>query len=243
MSRHSKWSKIKRQKGASDVAKGKVFTKLGKAITIAAREKGGDSTSNFGLRLAIDKAREANMPKDNIEKAIARGTGAGADAAVIEEVTYEGFLPGGAAIMITALTDNRNRTTSNIKHILSKYGGNLGGMGSVSWIFEKKGVIRIKPKTGKNREDAELELIEAGADDIKEEEGVIVIYVRADKFQASREAIVKLDYEIESTEIEQVPKNFVKIEDEGAKANIETIFEALDEDEDVNDFFTNADFS
>lgn len=222
------------------MAKGKVFTKLGKAITIAAREKGGDSTSNFGLRLVIDKAREANMPKDNIEKAIARGTGAGTDVAVIEEVAYEGFLPGGAAIMITALTDNRNRTTSNIKHILSKYGGNLGGMGSVSWMFEKKGVIRIKSKAGQSKDEAEFELIEAGADDIKEEEGVIVIYVRADKFQASREAIVKLDYEIESTEIEQVPKNFVKIEDEGAKANIETIFEALDEDEDVNDFYTNA---
>ncbi len=242
MSRHSKWSKIKRQKGMADVAKGKIFTKLGKTITVAAREKGGDPSTNFSLRLAIDKAREANMPKDNIEKAIARGTGAGADASAIEEVAYEGFLPGGAAIFIIALTDNRNRTTSNIKHILAKYGGNLGGMGSVSWMFEKKGVIHLKPKAGKSKEDVEFELIDAGAEDIKEEDGVTAVYVGADKFLAAREDLSKLGYEIESAEIEHVAKNFVKIEDEGAKSNIETIFELLDEDEDVNDFYTNIDF-
>lgn len=239
MSRHSKWSKIKRQKGLADVAKGKVFTKLGKTITVAAREHGGDPTSNFGLRLAIDKAREANMPKDNIDKAVARGTGAGADASIIEEVAYEGFLPGGAAIMVVALTDNRNRITANIKHILSKFGGNLGGIGSVAWMFEKKGVIRLKPKVGKSKEDVEFELIDAGADDIKEEEGAMVIYIGTDKFQAMRDGLAKLGYEIESAETEQVPKNFVKIEDEGAKENIDAIFEALDEDEDVNDFYTN----
>lgn len=239
MSRHSKWSKIKRQKGLADVAKGKVFTKLGKAITIAAREKGADPNTNFGLRLAIDKAREANMPKDNVEKAIARGTGAGSDVSLIKEVVYEGYLPGGAAIMISALTDSHNRTTSNIKHILSKHGGNLGGIGSVAWMFEKKGIIRIKPKAGKSKEDAELELIDAGADDIKEEDGIMVVYIRADKLQSGREAISELGYEVESAELEQVPKNFVKIEDEGAKSNIESIFEALDEDEDVSDFYTN----
>lgn len=239
MSRHSKWSKIKRQKGMADVAKGKVFTKLGKTITVAAREHGGDPTSNFGLRLAIDKAREANMPKDNIDKAIARGTGAGADVSIIEEAAYEGFLPGGAAIMVVALTDSRNRTTANVKHILSKFGGNLGGIGSVAWMFEKKGVIRLKPKTGKSAEDAEFELIDAGADDIKEDEGTLVVYVPGDKLQEAREKVAGLGYEIESSETEQVPKNFVKIEDEGAKANIDSIFEALDEDEDVNDFYTN----
>ena len=225
------------------MAKGKVFTKLGKAITIAAREHGGDTTTNFGLRMAIDKAREANMPKDNVEKAIARGTGVGSDVSLIEEVVYEGYLPGGAALMISTLTDSHNRTTSNIKHILSKYGGNLGGIGSVSWMFEKKGVIKLKPKAGKSMEEAEFELIDAGADDIKEEDGATVVYTSAEKLQATRERIIKLGYEIESAELEQVPKNFVKIEDEGTKSSIENIFEALDEDEDVNDFYTNADFS
>ncbi|MBI2099326.1 YebC/PmpR family DNA-binding transcriptional regulator [Candidatus Uhrbacteria bacterium] len=241
MSRHSKWSKIKRQKGMADVAKGKVFTKLGKAITITARERGGDPGTNFGLRLAIDKAREANMPKDNIEKAIARGTGVGADVSMIEEVVYEGYLPGGAALMVSALTDSRNRTTSNIKHVLSKYGGNLGGMGSVSWMFEKKGVIKIKLESiaNKGKETAEFELIDAGADDIKEEDGAVVVYIGADKLQSGREAIFALGYEIESAELEQVPKNLVKIEDEASRSGIENIFEALDEDEDVNDFYTN----
>ncbi len=242
MSRHSKWSKIKHQKGLADVAKGKVFTKLGKTITIAAREKGGDPSVNFGLRLAIDKARGANMPKENIERAMVRGTGKGADASIIEEVAYEGFLPGGGAIMITALTDNRNRTISNIKHILSKFGGNLGGMGSVSWMFEKKGVIRIKPKADKSKDEVEFELIDVGADDIKEEDGAMVIYIGTDKFLAAREALSKLGYEIESAELEQVAKDSVIIEDESMRANIENIFETLDEDEDVNDFYTNIDF-
>lgn len=182
MSRHSKWSKIKRQKGASDVAKGKVFTKLARAITVAVREKGGDPSVNFSLRLAMDKAREANMPKENVERAIKRGTGEIAGE-VISEVTYEAYLPGGTAIIITTLTDNKNRTTSNIKHIITNRGGSLGAQGSVMWAFDKK--------------------------------------------------------YWESGEVEFIPKNLIQIEDADTNAKIEEIFDALDEDEDVNDFFTN----
>lgn len=181
MSRHSKWSKIKRQKGTSDVAKGKVFTKLAKAITVAVREKGGDPSANFSLRLAMDKAREANMPKGNMERAIARGSGAG-EGEAIPDAIYEAYLPGGAAAIITALTDNKNRTSSNIKHIITSGGGSMGGQGSVMWAFDKK-------------------------------------------------------YS-ESGEVEYIPKSLIKI-DADTNKKIEEIFEALDDDEDVSDFFTN----
>lgn len=241
MSRHSKWSKIKRQKGMADVAKGKVFTKLAKAITVAAREKGADPSANFSLRMAMDKAREANMPKENIERAIARGTGAQGGEAITEAV-YEAYLPGGAAAMIVALTDNKNRTTSNIKHILSLYGGNLGASGSVAWMFEQKAVIRIPlDNLPKGKEEAEIDLIDAGAEDIKEEEGEIVAYINPSLLQMFKENIEKKGYTISTAGLEFAAKNRIGINDPAIKEKLENIFSELDEDEDVNDFFINAD--
>lgn len=223
----------------ADVAKGKVFTKLAKGIALAAREKGADPSSNFSLRLAMDKAREANMPKENVERAIARGTGAG-EGEVITEALYEAYLPGGTAAMIIALTDNKNRTTANVKHILTLGGGNLGASGSVAWMFEHKAAVHIPlEKLPKGKEEAEIDLIDAGAEDIKEEEGEIVAYTNPGSLQILKENIEKKGYTISTVGLEFVAKNKVEIEDPAIKEKLENIFAELDEDEDVSDFFIN----
>ncbi len=239
MSGHSKWATIKRAKSAADAKRASLFTKLARAITVAAKEKGGDPESNFSLRLAIEKAKTANMPKDNIERAIKRGTGE-IQGEEIEEIFYEGFGPGGTALIIKALTDNRNRTSQSMKHLLSKYGGSLGGPNSVMWQFEQKGVIRIglEKLAEQEADDIELKIIDFGAQDIVKESDAWVIYTKVEDLQKVNKAIEDLGIEVKYAEIEYVPKEKIKI-DSDLKEKNQKLFTALDEDEDVDDYYTN----
>jgi len=239
MSGHSKWATTRRQKAVVDAKKGAIFTKMGNLITIAAREKGGDPAVNFMLRMAIDKAKAANMPKDNIDRAILRGTGelGGAD---ISEIYYEGFGPANSQFIVKSLTDNKNRSASTIRHIFTKYGGSLG---NVSWNFSQKGVIRVAGEEfkgkGINLEDLELELIDAGIDDlIKEEEGA-TIYTPLEALQKVKEFLESKGLKAESAQIEFVPKeeNSVFGED---KEKVEKFIFELEDNEDVSDYFSNV---
>lgn len=234
MSGHSKWNKIHRQKGATDAKRGALFTKLGKAITVAAKLGGGDLDTNFRLRLAIEKAKAANMPNDNIEKAIKRGTGE-LDGGPIESATYEGFGPNNIAVIIDCLTDNRNRTSSDIKHIFSKHNGSLGGPNSVSWMFEQKGVIKVDQLTDK----FELELIDSGAQDIKKIDDGIEIYTNVKNLKKVSDFLETKKIKVESAEIEWLPKE-KKIIDKQQQNAIEKFFDDLDDNEDVNDYYSNA---
>ena len=199
MSGHSKWTQIKRQKGVQDSKRGAVFTKLASAITVATRQGGGDPEANFKLRVAIDKARAVNMPKDNIERAINRGTGAGGDGNQLEEVLYEGYGPGRVAVVIKTITDNKNRTSSNLRHLLEKYGGSLGKTGTVLWQFEKRGVIRV-PLNGRSAEDLEMLLIDLGAQDLIEEDGGLTVLTAPKDLQQIKEGLDKKGLEVELAE-------------------------------------------
>ncbi|RLC38868.1 YebC/PmpR family DNA-binding transcriptional regulator [Candidatus Falkowbacteria bacterium] len=238
MSGHSKWSKIKRQKGVTDLKRGAEFTKLGNIIAIAAREKGGDPETNFSLRMAIDKARASNMPKDNIERSIKRGIGE-LEGGQIEEILYEGFGPGKAQFIVRALTDNKNRSAANIRHIFTKYGGALG---SVMWNFEKQGVVRISNDEFRiTNEETELELIEAGVQDInKEAEGITLITNMEDLVKVKKYLDDK-GIKTESAEIEYMAKEEMELNEDDTE-KIEKFVEALDENEDVADYYTNANF-
>ncbi|MFC1598430.1 YebC/PmpR family DNA-binding transcriptional regulator [Patescibacteria group bacterium] len=239
MSGHSKWSKIKRTKGATDAKRAAMFTKLGRAITVAAKEKGGDPVTNFGLRLAMEKARSANMPKDNIERAIKKGTGE-IEAEIIEEIVYEGFAPEQVAIVIKALTDNRNRTSQNIKHIFTKQNGSMGGPNSVMWQFDKKGVIRIDNEQlpGKDLDELELQIIDLGAQDIKKTSEVLIIYTNIEDLQNVSKGLEDQGLKVEYAEIEYVPKETI-ILNEQQQEKVDKFLEALDENEDVDDYYTN----
>lgn len=240
MSGHSKWSKIKNQKGANDAKRGAIFTQLARAITVAAREKGGDPAMNHSLKHAIDKAKAGNVPKDNIERAIKKGTGE-IESEILEEIVYEGYGPGGSAVLVESLTDNRNRTSADIRHLFSKYGGNLGGSGSVGWMFERKGVIRIEKKAlvGKDADEVELEMIECGADDVHLETEGLVVFTRMEGLQDVEECINKAEFETES-ELEYIPKDVVPYDTEQHK-KLEVFLEALDDNQDVQATFTNID--
>jgi YebC/PmpR family DNA-binding regulatory protein len=241
MSGHSKWKTIQRVKQTQDKKRGNLFTKLAHGITVAAREGGGDSTANFKLRLVMDQAKQANMPKDNIERAIKRGTGELAGAK-IEEVIYEGYGPAGIALVIQTLTDNKNRAVSAIKHILSKYGGSMGGTGSVLWMFERRGVIRIMNYESriKNREEFELKMIDSGAEDIKEEDKILVIFTKPEDLQKVKEGLEGENIQPDYAEIEWFAKNSVELKDEAAKNKLDKLFAELDDNPDVNDYYTNA---
>jgi YebC/PmpR family DNA-binding regulatory protein len=239
MSGHSKWSTIKRKKGVIDAKKSKVFSKISKIIAIAARDGGGDPEANFKLRLAVDKARSVNMPLDNIERAIKKGTGELEGGSLIENVTYEDYGPGGIAIIIETITDNINRTVSELKNILSDYEGKLGGSGSVSWMFERKGAIRISKFSAEQKEKIELLAIENDALDIKEEDSTLVIYVMPEKIAILKEILEKNGIEIESSEVELITKNPVKIEDQRILKRVEKLMEELDEQDDVNEIYSN----
>lgn len=239
MSRHSKWAKIKRQKAVEDIKRGALFTKLAHSITIAAKE-GGDPATNFKLRLAIDQARALNMPRENIERAIKRGTGELTDGTKIEAVLYEGFLPGGIALVIEALTDNKNRTTSVVKHFLNKYGGSLGAPNSVLWMFAKKGVIRCKKSGDQDKEKFELKLIEAGAEDIVEEDDGWTVYTNPEELQKVKENLEKENITVEFAEIEFVAKNKIEITDPGLREKLENLCNELDEEDDINNYFVNV---
>lgn len=243
MSGHSKWATTHRQKGAADQKRGAIFTKLANGITAAARLKGGDPEANFNLRLAIEKAKAANMPKDNIERAIKRGTGE-LEGGKIEEITYEGFGPEKIAVIVQALTDNRNRAASEIKNIFTKHGGSLGSTNSVGWMFEHKGVIRIKKLEVRieNIEDEfELKLIDLGAQDIQKEDGDMIIYTAVADFQKVKEGLEKEGCKIDYAELDYAAKEMKKIDDPAMKEKIEKFFADLDECGEVKDFYTNVD--
>lgn len=236
MSGHSKWNSIKHQKAASDAKKGAAFTRAAKLITLAARE-GGDPEMNFKLRMAIAQAKNVNMPKDNIERAIKRGTGEDAGVELTEAV-YEGFGPGGVAIVVTAVTDNSNRTFSDVRTTLTKNGGTLGAANSVSWNFDIKGVVRFELKN-LNKEAIELAAIDAGADDIAEEDGTITITTPVKNLQMLKEALDTAGADIAYADLEYIPKTSLSISDED-KTKLERLLAILDELDDVTNYFTNA---
>src|SRR5438477_3824283 len=214
MSGHSKWHSIKHKKAVVDARRGQQFTKLARAITVAAREGGGDVDSNPALALAVQKARDASMPKDNIERAIQKGTGAGADADQIETVIYEGYGPGGVALLIEALTDNRNRTGADVRHAFSKHGGSLGEPGSVSYLFDKRGVIVVDAT--RYDEDDLMPAIDAGALDIALDEDVFEVITEPADLPVARDALQKAVVEIDSAEIAYRPKSRVPVEEADA---------------------------
>ena len=239
MSGHSKWASIKHKKGLMDARRGKLFTKLIREITVAARLGGGDPESNPRLRTVIAKAKEANMPKENIEKAIKKGTGE-LEGYSLEEVTYEGYGPGGVAIMIDAMTDNKNRTTAEIRSILTKSGGNLGENGCVSWIFEKKGVITIS--TEKYDENTVVEVaLEAGAEDVRNEGDVWEVITAPEDFVNVKEAFLDRGIEIIMSDIMRLPKSTVKLEDEKSASKILSLIERLEDNDDVQNVAANFD--
>ena len=214
MSGHSKWSSIKHNKGAADAKRGQRFTKLAKAITVAAREGGGDPDANPSLATAIQKAKDESMPKANIERAIDRGTGEGDDAVVVERIQFEGYGPGGAAILVDALTDNRNRTSAEVRHAFTRHGGSLGEPGSVAWMFETHGVVVIDGE--RYSEDDLMGAIDAGASDVVEEDGKLRVLAEPTDLTAVREAIVADGVEIESYGLAVEPKNTVEVEESEA---------------------------
>jgi YebC/PmpR family DNA-binding regulatory protein len=240
MSGHSKWASIKHKKAVVDQRRGQHFTKLARAVTVAAREGGGDPTGNSALALAIQKARDASMPKDNIERAIAKGTGAGADAETWESVTYEGYGPGGVALLIEALTDNRNRTGADVRHALGKHGGNLGEPGSVAYLFDKRGVIVVD--ASRYDEDDLIVAIDAGAEDIALDDDVYEVITEPSDLTAVRDALSEAGIEIESADISQQPKTRVPLEEADA-AKLMKLIDALEENDDVGAVHANYDVS
>jgi YebC/PmpR family DNA-binding regulatory protein len=238
MSGHSKWSSIKHKKGAADAKRGKLFSKLARAIIVAARDGGGDPDNNPTLATAIQKARDASMPKENIQRAIDRGTGAGADGAAIERIVYEGYGPAGVAVMVEALTDNRNRASAEIRHAFSKHGGSLGEPGSVAWIFEKKGAIVVDGS--RYGEDDLIGAIDAGAEDVREDGGQLRVLSEPADLTAVREALEASGVEIESAGLATEPKSTVEVRGHDAERLLK-LLDALDEQDDVDEVFANFD--
>ncbi len=238
MSGHSKWHSIKHKKAVVDARRGQHFTKLARAITVAAREGGGDPDGNPALGLAIQKARDASMPKDNIERAIAKGTGEGVDSEAIETVLYEGYGPGGVALLVEALTDNRNRTGADVRHAFNKHGGSLGEPGSVSYLFDKCGVIVVD--ASRYGEDDLMVAIDAGAQDIALDEDVYEVITDPADLVPVRDALRAADIEIESAELTQRPKTRVPVEEETA-GKLMKLIDALEESDDVGTVHANFD--
>lgn len=238
MSGHSKWHSIKHKKGATDAKRGKLFTKFIKEITVAARTGGGDPDANARLRKAILDAKAGNMPNDTIDRAVRRGTGA-EEGVNYEEITYEGYGPGGVAILIEAVTDNRNRTVAEIRHMLSKNGGNLGETGSVGWLFEKKGYI-VVDKTAKPEEELFDIAIEAGADDLRDDEDNFEIITSPEKFEGVQSAIKSAGVEPQMAEVSMVPQNYVKLEGGNAQQMLR-LMETIEDHDDVQKVYANFD--
>jgi len=239
MSGHSKWSSIKHKKGAADAKRGKLFSKLSRAIIVAAKEGGPDPAGNLALQNAIEKARSYSMPKDNIERAIARGSGADADAASFEQIVYEGYGPSGIALLVEALTDNRNRTASEVRHLFSKHDGNLGATGAVAWLFERQGVILV-PGTV-DEDELTLAAAEGGADDVTLDGSSYHVTVAPENLSSVREAIEAADLPIDSAELTMVPKTTVELEEEAVARKVLRLVDALEENDDVQDVYANFD--
>jgi YebC/PmpR family DNA-binding regulatory protein len=238
MSGHSKWHTIKHKKGAADAKRGKVFTRIIKELTVAARSGGGDADSNPRLRTIIAEAKSVNMPAENIKRAIRRGTGEEPGMSY-EEVMYEGYGPGGAAVMIDVLTDNKNRTVGELRHMLSKHGGNLGETNSVAWMFEKKGYIVVN-KAKANEEQLMAAALEAGADDMRDDDEAWEILSAPDAYQPVLEAVKGLGIEPDAAELSMLPQNYVKLEGKVATQMVK-LMDALDEHDDVRHVWSNFD--
>jgi YebC/PmpR family DNA-binding regulatory protein len=238
MSGHSKWHSIKHKKGATDAKRGKLFTKFIKEITVAARTGGGDPDANARLRKAILDAKAGNMPNDTIDRAVRRGTGA-EEGVTYDEITYEGYGPGGVAMLIEAMTDNRNRTVAEIRHIFSKNGGNLGESGSVGWLFEKKGYIVVE-RTAKPEEELFDIAIEAGADDVRDDEDNVEIITSPENFEKVQEAIKSAGIEPQVAEVSMVPQNYIKLEGSSAQQMLR-LMEAMEDHDDVQKVYANFD--
>jgi YebC/PmpR family DNA-binding regulatory protein len=240
MSGHSKWSSIKHKKGAADAKRGKLFSKLTRAIIVAAREGGPDPAANLALQNAIEKARSYSMPKDNIERAIARGSGTGADQEAFEQITYEGYGPNGVAIIVEALTDNRNRTASDVRHVFAKNDGNLGTSGAVSWLFERRGVILIDADTTEE-DDVMLAAADGGADDVTQDGSSFQITTTPENLSAVREALESAGIAVDSAETTMVAKTTVELGDETAARKTLRLIDALEDLDDVGDVYANFD--
>lgn len=238
MSGHSKWHSIKHKKGATDAKRGKLFTKFIKEITVAARTGGGDPDANARLRKAILDAKAGNMPNDTIDRAVRRGTGA-EEGVTYEEITYEGYGPGGVAMLIEAMTDNRNRTVAEIRHIFSKNGGNLGESGSVGWLFEKKGYI-VVDKAAKPEEELFDIAIEGGADDVRDDEDNVEIITSPENFESVQSAIKSAGIEPQVAEVSMVPQNYIKLEGSSAQQMLR-LMEAMEDHDDVQKVYANFD--
>jgi len=240
VSGHSKWSQIKRQKGVNDSKRGQIFTKLGREITVAARDGGGDPDANFRLRLAVQRARENNMPVENIDRAIKRGTGGG-EGAALEEITYEGYGVGGAAILVDAMTDNKNRAAADVRSTFTRHGGGLGESGCVGWLFDKRGVISVEVG---NQDEDELSLlaIDAGAEDVKVEDGTLEVYTDPGEMEAVRQALESRKLTITNAEVTMIPKTTVQLDPKGT-ITVMKMMEKLEELDDVQAVHSNIEVS
>jgi YebC/PmpR family DNA-binding regulatory protein len=240
VSGHSKWSSIKHKKGAADAKRGKLFSKLSRAIIVAAKEGGPDPSGNLALQNAIEKARSYSMPKDNIERAIARGSGADSDAHTFETVVYEGYGPNGVAVIVEALTDNRNRTASDVRHAFDKHDGNLGTSGAVAWLFERRGLV-VVPAAGVDEDELTLAAAEGGADDVSLDGSVFEVVSAPEALTSVREAIEAAGFGVESAELTMVPKTTVEVDDESSAKKIVRLMEQLEDNDDVQDVYANFD--
>ena len=240
MSGHSKWSSIKHKKGAADAKRGKLFSKLSRAIIVAAREGGPDPAGNLALQNAIEKAKSYSMPKDNIDRAIAKGAGTDDDGSAYETVVYEGYGPGGVAVIVEALTDNRNRTASDVRHTFAKNDGNLGTSGVVAWLFERRGVVLVQAE-GADEDELTLAAAEGGADDVSLDGSSYQVLCAAEQLASVRDAIESAGFEIEGAELTMLPKTTVEVEDENEAKKILRLIDQLEDNDDVQDVHANFD--
>jgi len=240
VSGHSKWSSIKHKKGAADAKRGKLFTKLARSIIVAAKEGGSEPANNAALQNAIEKARSYSMPKETIERAIARGSGADADAQAFENVIYEGYGPSGVAVIVEALTDNRNRTASDVRHVFTKNDGNVGAPGAVSWLFERRGVVLVSAD-GVDEDELMLAAAEGGADDVSIDGSSYEVVSAPENLSVVREALEQAGFTIENAELTMVPKTTVEVASESDAKKVLRLIDQLEENDDVQDVFANFD--
>ncbi len=240
MSGHSKWSSIKHKKGAADAKRGKLFSKLTRAIIVAAKEGGGDPANNNALANAIEKAKSYSMPKDNIERAIAKGAGEGVEGEAFETIVYEGYGPEGVAFIVEALTDNKNRTAADVRHAFTKHGGALGTAGAVAWQFERHGVV-IVPSEGVDEDELFLAAADAGAEDVAADGEVFQVTSAPETLAAVRGAIEEAGFAVDSAELSLIPKTTVAVEDEAAAKRVLRLIETLEDNDDVQDVYANFD--
>src|SRR5437868_11688868 len=240
MSGHSNWSAIKHKKGEAHAKRGKLFSKLSRAIIVAAKEGGGDPAGNLALQNAIEKARSYSMPKDNIDRAIAKGSGADSDTSTFETVMYEGYGPSGVAVIVETLTDNRNRTAGEVRHTFAKNDGNLGTSGAVLWLFERRGVVLV-PADGADEDELTLAAAEGGAEDVSLDGSSYEVLSAAEELAAVREAVAGAGFEIESAELTMLPKTTVAVEDESEAKKVLRLIDQLEENDDVQEVYANFD--